>query len=74
MGMIMIRCPETGQAICTGRYVEPATFRSTRYFLAGPTVRCVASCTSGSPRMHGSAKPQAPNAKPYVRGKLRSTV
>ena len=30
MGMIMIRCPKTGQAISTGRYVEPATFRSSR--------------------------------------------
>ena len=32
MGMIMIRCPKTGQAISTGRYVEPATFRSTPVF------------------------------------------
>jgi hypothetical protein len=74
MGMIMIRCPKTGQAISTGRYVEPATFRSTPVFLAGPAVGCAASRTSGSPRTHGSAKPQAPNVKQYVRGKLRSTV
>ncbi len=34
MGMIMIRCPKTGQAISTGRYVEPATFRSTPVFFS----------------------------------------
>ena len=32
--MIMIRCPKTGQAISTGRYVEPATFRSTPVFFS----------------------------------------
>jgi len=34
MGMIMIRCPETGRAISTGRYVAPATFRSTPVFFS----------------------------------------
>ena len=34
MGMIMIRCPKTGQAISTGKYVEPATFRSTPVFFS----------------------------------------
>jgi hypothetical protein len=34
MGMIMIRCPKTGQAISTDRYVEPAAFRSTAVFFS----------------------------------------
>ncbi len=34
MGMIMIRCPKTGQAIATGRCVEPAAFRSTAVFFS----------------------------------------
>jgi hypothetical protein len=34
MGMIMIRCPKTRQTISTGRYVEPATFRSTPVFFS----------------------------------------
>ena len=34
MAMIMIRCPKTGQAISTGRYVEPAAFRSTPVFFS----------------------------------------
>ena len=34
MGMIMIRCPKTGQAISTGRYVEAAAFRSTAVFFS----------------------------------------
>ena len=34
MGMIMIRCPKTGQAISTGRFVDPAIFRSTPVFFS----------------------------------------
>ena len=34
MGMIMIRCPKTGQAISTGRNVEPAIFRSSPVFFS----------------------------------------
>ena len=34
MGMIMIRCPKTRQAISTGRYVEPTTFRSSPVFFS----------------------------------------
>jgi hypothetical protein len=34
MGMLMIRCPKTGQAIFTGKYVEPAAFRSTPVFFS----------------------------------------
>ncbi len=34
MGMIMIRCQKTGQAISTGRNVEPATFRSSPVFFS----------------------------------------
>ena len=34
MGMLMIRCPKTGQAIFTGRYVESATFLSTPVFFS----------------------------------------
>lgn len=34
MGRLMIRCPQTRQAIFTDRYVEPATFRSTPVFFS----------------------------------------
>ncbi len=34
MGMIMIRCSKTGQAISTGRNVEPAVFCSTPVFFS----------------------------------------
>ncbi len=34
MGTIMIRCPKTGQAISTGRYVEPTAFRSSPVFFS----------------------------------------
>ena len=34
MGMIMIRCPKTGRAISTGRFVAPAIFRSTPVFFS----------------------------------------
>ena len=34
MGMLMIRCPKTGQAIFTGRYVKSATFLSTPVFFS----------------------------------------
>ena len=34
MGIITIRCPNTGQAISTGIYVEPAIFRSTTVFFS----------------------------------------
>jgi len=74
MGMIMIRCPKTGQAISTGDTLNRRPSARPRYFLAALTVGCASSRTSGSSRTHGSAKPQVPNVKPYVRGKLRSTV
>jgi hypothetical protein len=32
MGMLMIRCPKTGRAVSTGRYVLPATFRCSPVF------------------------------------------
>jgi len=34
MGMLMIRCPKTGRAIETGRYVEVTAFRSTPVFFS----------------------------------------
>ncbi len=32
MGMLMIRCPKTGQAISTGRHIDSRLFSSTLYF------------------------------------------
>lgn len=34
MGMLMIRCPKTGRALATGRYVESAIFRSSPVFFS----------------------------------------
>jgi hypothetical protein len=34
MGKLLVRCPKTGQAIFTGRYVDCATFRSTPVFFS----------------------------------------
>ena len=34
MGMLMIRCPKTGRAISTDRYVELATFRTSAVFFS----------------------------------------
>jgi hypothetical protein len=34
MGVIMIRCPKTGRAISNGKYITPATFRSTPVFFS----------------------------------------
>ena len=34
MGMLMVRCPNTGQALVTGRYVDSATFRCTPVFFS----------------------------------------
>jgi hypothetical protein len=34
MGMLMVRCPNTGQALATGRYVDSATFRCTPVFFS----------------------------------------
>jgi hypothetical protein len=34
MGMLMIRCPGTGRAIPTGRYVSPADFGSSPVFFS----------------------------------------
>ena len=34
MGMLMIRCPKTGRAISTGRYIESRLFRSTPVFFS----------------------------------------
>jgi len=33
MGMLMVRCPKTGSAISTGRYIDSRLFRSTPVFL-----------------------------------------
>jgi hypothetical protein len=32
MGMLMVRCPKTGRAIATGRYIESRLFSSTPVF------------------------------------------
>jgi len=32
--MLMVRCPNTGQALATGRYVDSATFRCTPVFFS----------------------------------------
>ena len=73
MGKLLIRCPKTGQAIFTGRYVDSATFRSTPVFSVGTfTVRSATRCTSGSQKTHGSAIPCIPILKPRLRNKLRS--
>ena len=34
MGMLMIRCPNTGRPISTGKYVASATFRATPVFFS----------------------------------------
>ncbi len=34
MSMLMIRCPKTGRAIFTGRYIESAVFRSSPVFFS----------------------------------------
>jgi hypothetical protein len=34
MGMLMIRCPQTGRAVSTGRYVSAAAFGSTPVFFS----------------------------------------
>jgi hypothetical protein len=34
MGMLMVRCPKAGQAIFTGKYVDPAAFRSSPVFFS----------------------------------------
>ena len=34
MAMMMIRCPKTGRAISTGRYVTSAAFRSSPVFFS----------------------------------------
>jgi hypothetical protein len=34
MGMLMIRCPKTGRAIFTGRYVEYRAFRTIPVFFS----------------------------------------
>jgi hypothetical protein len=34
MGVLMIRCPTTGQPISTGRYVDIVTFRSSPVFFS----------------------------------------
>ena len=34
MGLLMIRCPNTGQALSTGRHVEAAAFRSGPVFFS----------------------------------------
>jgi hypothetical protein len=34
MGMLMIRCPKTGQAISTGRHIESRLFSSTPVFFS----------------------------------------
>ena len=34
MGILMIRCPKTGRAISTGRYVESAAFCSAPVFFS----------------------------------------
>ena len=34
MGLLMVRCPNTGQALFTGRYVDTAAFRSMPVFFS----------------------------------------
>jgi hypothetical protein len=34
MGMVMIRCPNSGRVISTGRYVDAAAFRSSPVFFS----------------------------------------
>lgn len=34
MGMLMVRCPKTGQALATGKYVDTATFRCSPVFFS----------------------------------------
>ncbi len=34
MGMLMVRCPATGQSIFTGRYTDTSLFRSTPVFFS----------------------------------------
>ena len=47
MGKLLVRCPKTGQAIFTGRYVNSATFRSTPVFFS-PNYRPLNFNSSGS--------------------------
>ena len=70
--MLMIRCPNTGRAISTGRFIDVAAFRSTRCSSVGLTVRSAARPTSGSPKMHGSAIRSVPNVKRCVNDKWHS--
>jgi len=54
MGTIMIRCPNTGRAISTGREVASAAiFRSVAVFSAEHIVRTVRSPTNGSQKTGG---------------------
>jgi hypothetical protein len=38
MGMLMIRCPKTGRAIFTGRYIESRLFRVTPVFFSSTPI------------------------------------
>ena len=67
----MIRCPKTGRAIPTGKYVDFAAFRSSPVFFSRRIARSAAKCTSGLLKTHGSAIPNVPNAKASVSNKLR---
>ena len=72
MGKLLIRCPKTGQAIFTGRYVTLRLSAQPPCSTAGTTVRSATRCTSGSQKTHGSAIPNIPDPNSRLRNKLRS--
>ena len=61
MGMLMVRCPKTGQAISTGLHLNPTYSAAPLYFSAAPTVHTAGSSISGLSKTHGFAIPTCLN-------------
>lgn len=53
MGIVMINCPETRQAISTGIRVDRAAFHAMPVFSAARSALCAARATNGSRKMRG---------------------
>jgi hypothetical protein len=57
MGMVMVKCPQTGHAIPTGIETDRESFGAARCFSRAPAARFAAPITPGSRGKPGSIEP-----------------
>jgi len=51
MGVLMLKCPETGREFATGIYLDEDSFRRLPDTVSKALVRTAVKCTAGGPMM-----------------------